>query len=638
MKDVTPFRYYPSTTPAPLRAALKIIGEDFPIVPARRGGRSIDVKFSALGGGRPAFVYEDGVARVSGATVPQVLRALATLRGFVAGGRIPRTYEGELAKFDTLGMSLDVSRGAVWNVPAVKMLLRRAALMGLNTFMLYTEDTYEVPGMPYFGYLRGRYSQAELKELDDYANALGIEMIPCIQTLAHLFQMLRWEVYGDIADTYYILLAGEKRTYELVEKMIAAASAPYRSRRIHIGMDEAVELGLHRYRELHGIRPRVETMNLHVRRVVAICRRLGLRPMMWSDMYRPHKQAGPKDVYTSRPKGFERNIPKGVELVYWDYYHNEVEDYRQVIDYHRSLGKEPIFAPGLWTWHKFWQDFRKVRASCGAGMTACKEKGVRQAIITCWGDDGNEADMLSLLPGLQFYAEHAYANRVTDAAVARQFFGACGSDISAWTFGGEIDHPPGVRDRSGLHPANPSKFLLWQDPLVGIFDMHLKGMKLGRYYGNLANAIRKAATAEMPTIRNHLHLPLRLCEVLADKAELGLRLLDAYRRGDRKAMARELNVVILRLTKAVERLHEAHRRIWFELYKPNGWEIIDNRYAALAGRLRSTAVRLGDYLAGRVASLPELEEKRLPARDWPKGTLSDAHMSYRYLVSPSVIP
>ena len=43
------------------------------------------------------------------------------------------------------------------------------ASLGYNTLLLYTEDTYEVPDEPYFGYMRGRYSQAELRELDAYA-------------------------------------------------------------------------------------------------------------------------------------------------------------------------------------------------------------------------------------------------------------------------------------------------------------------------------------------------------------------------------------------------------------------------------------------------------------------------------------
>ncbi len=74
-----------------------------------------------------------------------------------------------------------------------------------------------------------------MKALDDYAHALGIEMIPCIQTLGHLEQILQWPAYAEYRDTAGILLAGEDKTYALLEKMIAAASAPFRSKRIHVG-------------------------------------------------------------------------------------------------------------------------------------------------------------------------------------------------------------------------------------------------------------------------------------------------------------------------------------------------------------------------------------------------------------------
>ena len=85
-----------------------------------------------------------------------------------------------------LGTMLDCSRNAVMTVDAVKTWIGITAQLGYNTLMLYTEDTYEVGEEPYFGYARGRYSKAELKDIDAYAAAKGMELIPCIQTLAHL--------------------------------------------------------------------------------------------------------------------------------------------------------------------------------------------------------------------------------------------------------------------------------------------------------------------------------------------------------------------------------------------------------------------------------------------------------------------
>ena len=115
----------------------------------------------------------------------------------------------ETPSLDLLGAMLDCSRNAVPTMAAAKTFLRRLSRMGYNAVLLYAEDTYEVAGRPYFGYLRGRFSQAELRELDQYADALGIEMIPCIQTLGHMARALRWPCMEDVRDTDDVLLLDE---------------------------------------------------------------------------------------------------------------------------------------------------------------------------------------------------------------------------------------------------------------------------------------------------------------------------------------------------------------------------------------------------------------------------------------------
>ena len=117
------------------------------------------------------------------------------------------------------GAMIDASRNAVPTVEAVKRMMDKLAMLGMNLLMLYTEDTYEVPGQPYFGYLRGRYSRTELRELDDYAYSLGIELVPCIQTLAHLNALMRWPQYAELRDCHDILCVGEEKVYGLIEDM-----------------------------------------------------------------------------------------------------------------------------------------------------------------------------------------------------------------------------------------------------------------------------------------------------------------------------------------------------------------------------------------------------------------------------------
>ena len=71
------------------------------------------------------------------------------------------------------GTMLDCSRNAVMTVDSVKKWIDITADLGYNMLMLYTEDTYEVKNQPYFGYMRGRYSIAEMKEINAYCASKG---------------------------------------------------------------------------------------------------------------------------------------------------------------------------------------------------------------------------------------------------------------------------------------------------------------------------------------------------------------------------------------------------------------------------------------------------------------------------------
>ena len=140
-----------------------------------------------------------------------------------------------------------MSRNGVMTVSACKRYMDYSAALGLNTIVLYTEDTYTVPEYPYMGYLRGRYTPEELRELDAYAAELGIELVPCIQTLAHLGQFLQWKPNESLKDQPTCLLADEPDTYAFIEAEIRAIRACVSGSRLHIGMDEAHGVGLGAY-------------------------------------------------------------------------------------------------------------------------------------------------------------------------------------------------------------------------------------------------------------------------------------------------------------------------------------------------------------------------------------------------------
>jgi hypothetical protein len=519
----------------------------------------------------------------------------------------------ETPQFATNGPMIDVSQGnAVPTVATVKGVLRKMSLMGLNMLMLYAEDSYDIPEQPYFGYMRGRYSRDEMREVDTYADMLGIELIPCIQTLSHLRDVLRWNAFAAVRDDAETMLVGSEQTYVLVEQMIVAATAPVRTKRIHIGMDEAGHLGLGQYLVENGYRTTFEIMNEHLRRVMEIVRRHGLEPMIWSDMYfRAGSRTG--DYYDEAchiPQSVIDEVPHDVQLVYWDYYHADEQFYVDWIRRHKAFGSTPVFAGGIWNWNAFALNYGWTLASTNAGLAACKREGVTEVIATLWGDDGTECDLHAAMLGLQVFAEHGFAAELGEAKLARRFRFCTGGDDRDFLSIGEIDSPAGT-PACNPQQINPSRYLLWQHVLMGLFDSNIRELELNAHYARLER--RVAASAE----RNGAYDPVfafyqRLCSVLAIKAEMGLRISDAYQDGDKEVLQRIATAELPELVERIHSLRAHHRDRWHALYKPFGWEVIDGRYGGLLMSLDTAIKRIGDYVAGRIDRLDELEEERLP--------------------------
>ena len=59
-----------------------------------------------------------------------------------------------------------------------------------------------------------------MEELAEHADDLGLELIPAIQVLGHLEQMLHWPAYANVRDTPNVLLAADNdEAYELLVRV-----------------------------------------------------------------------------------------------------------------------------------------------------------------------------------------------------------------------------------------------------------------------------------------------------------------------------------------------------------------------------------------------------------------------------------
>ncbi|MDD6175658.1 MAG: family 20 glycosylhydrolase, partial [Firmicutes bacterium] len=307
-------------------------------------------------------------------------RALGILLEKLENGDTGNTCE--TCSFDTCGVMFDMSQGSAVVLPgAMEHILERMAVMGLNMLMLYLEDCYVLEGHPYFGYLRPQYTQEDMHRIDEYAAIFGIEVIPCMQSLAHLIDAIKWPPYNGFSDTEDILMVGDERTYRFVEDMIVQVMKPFRSKRIHIGMDEAWKLGRGNYEDQHGRRSKHELMKEHLDRVYQITEKYGLEPMMWSDMF----------FNTADLEGYGNNynpdapisqeivsgMPEKLGLVFWEYNHTDAEFYDKVIRRHQEFGRRVYFAGSVYNCFGFGVNYGLAAGTIEASIGSCKRNGVR---------------------------------------------------------------------------------------------------------------------------------------------------------------------------------------------------------------------------------------------------------------------
>ncbi len=503
-----------------------------------------------------------------------------------------------------VGVMLDCSRGAVYSVEMLKKYIDVLKKMGFSSLQLYTEDTYEVEGEPYFGYLRGRYTAEELKELDAYAAGKGITLVPCIQTLAHLVGALRWPAYYSATDIGDILLAGEERTYQLIENMFRTCAECFTCREINIGMDEAHLVGLGKYLDKHGYCNRFSILSKHLHRVCEIAAKYGFRPMMWSDMFfrlANHGEYAPPQQPLN-PEGLD--IPENLRLIYWDYYSLDAEHYNGMLKAHKQLGRETVFAGGAWTWSGFIPHNRFSIGATKAALKACRENGIKEAFITSWKDDGSESSIWSNLPSLWYAAEYARGN-YDEENIAARFKKLFGMTLDEFLHIEDAD-----REGESTEIRNPSKYMLYSDPFLGIFDRTVtkeNAELFARSYENLLPLCKGKFGYMFRTVAD-------LCRIQELRCLLGTRTREAYRSGDKE----KLKCVIGDFRETEKRLRAfsvSFRAQWDKECKPFGYEKHDIRLGGALCRLEHCRRRLEQFAAGKLKNIPELEENILPFPD-----------------------
>lgn len=544
----------------------------------------------------------------------------------------------ETAKFDTCGTMIDVSRNGVLTVKTAKDVAERISLMGLNMMMLYTEDIYQMAKYPWFGYMRGSYSKEELKEINCHCQKLGVDLVPCIQTLGHLKTTLRWPYASDMKENESVLLVDEPETYEFIEEMFKVCRECFSTNRIHVGLDETFGLGEGRYKVLHGETSKYELMVRHIKKVVGLAEKYGFAPMMWSDMFfRLGEPQRDYDATAVLPADASEKLPENIKMVYWDYGLEDTQETKNIMDMHSVLNRELIFAGGIWTWNRMVVNMEKTFETARCQLRACREKGIKTVFTTMWGSGSvNAYNIYATLPGLQMYAELCYYDEVSDEHMAKMFKTCTGYELNAFLTLYIDDFSKEEKEKYKddywtCFCVNPSYQHFFNDILIGLLDKTLSGYDFKTRYENYVRALNKLpAQGDLEWL---FDVHRKLAAILVSKCDIGPRLTAAYKENNRKALEK-ICIELGELSEKYEEFHLLYGDVWHRTYKPFGWEPLEMELSAVRARTAWACRRVELFLNGDIEKIEELEAERfyfneiqkpLTEVSWTRGFTSVAY-------------
>jgi hypothetical protein len=356
--------------------------------------------------------------------------------------------------------------------------------------------------------------------------------------------------------------------------------------------------------------------------------------MIWSDMpfhfygeHLPNFRA--YDDRVVLPEDIDEKFA-GARPVFWAYGDRGEESFDHLLEEHKKISGETMFAGGVWIWSGFAPNYQISKKCTISALASAIRCGVKEVMATVW-TNGSEGSIMLTLAGMAWFADIDYAGAYDEAGAKKCFADATGGlDLDDFMLLEDLEHPT-------EEAFCATRALCYNDPMVPLVDAHIPhDADFGAYYGKVAEKIRAVADKQKEFTPEFVRL-LRLAELLEKKADFGVRLKKAYDAEDKDTLA-ALIAECDEIKARIFALAEAHKKAFYTFNKPFGYELHDIRYGGMMARIVSTKERITAYLAGEVARLEELEQERLPYRPDMEEKFGSTFMwiRQRQIASPSL--
>lgn len=204
------------------------------------------------------------------------------------------------------GYMLDVSRGRVPTMKNVKTLVDQLALYKINQLQLYMENFMRIDGLEEIWSQTDPFTAEEVMELDSYCIMRGIELVPCIATFGHLYDLLRTESFNKYREMdagvgepftwyhrmrYHIIDISNPESLGVITTILDKFFPLFRSDKINICCDETFDLGKGKSSSMTGKMSHGEMYLSFVNQLIGYMQGKGKEVMIWADIIQNHPES-----------------------------------------------------------------------------------------------------------------------------------------------------------------------------------------------------------------------------------------------------------------------------------------------------------------------------------------------------------
>ena len=281
---------------------------------------------------------------------------------------------------------IDLSRYRVPKFDRLKAMFVNLSSYGYNQIFFNIEHIYKIEKHPIIGSEADGFTDVEFKELDTFAyEECGIELIPVFQSFGHMYKILRWYEYSDLAesDMLWSLNISDDKIYDLLNDFYFSISKTFtHSKCIHVGGDEVYDMisdkSKHLLKEINNDTGKFFTKNElflnHILKLKKIANSYEKEIIIWGDMIEKDE-----DVL--------KKLGKEVTICYWSYGHDEIPS--TYIELMKSSNNRIYVCPGTNTWKSFFPRINFAKKNMKLRYQNSLDLKSYGFMVTDWGDAGH---------------------------------------------------------------------------------------------------------------------------------------------------------------------------------------------------------------------------------------------------------